>query len=171
MASWHSIEPFPYDQAIDETSTVQKLPLGTIVRAHDASVRSGKTVGYGSGEFIYLQGIASTVATDLVSYHIDNFVTTRAQANQEGPLALAMSANVASQYGGYQITGLGIATGDTGDVADKPMYLHATAGKISDAIVAGDLIDGMISVSALDVPSTGKIEVMLSRPHSTNASN
>ena len=51
------------------------------------------------------------------------------------------------------------------------MYLHATAGKISDAIVAGDLIDGMISVSALDVPSTGKIEVMLSRPHSTNASN
>jgi len=170
MASWHSTEPFPYDQGITETSTVQNVPLGTIIRAVDASGTTAAP-GYGSGEFIYLQGIASTVVTDLVSYHIDNFVTTRAAANQEGPLALAMSINVASQFGWYQISGIGVATGDTGDVADKPAYLHATGGKISDAIVVGDLIDGMVTVSALNTPATGQIEVMLNRPHSTNASN
>ena len=40
-------------QPIEDTSTTQKHPLGTIVRGTDPT--------YGEGEFIYLLGVANTV--------------------------------------------------------------------------------------------------------------
>ena len=48
-------------QPIAVTDTTQNHPLGTIVRAVDPT--------YGEGEFIYLTGVASTVAGDVVSYN------------------------------------------------------------------------------------------------------
>ena len=39
-------------QAIADTSSTQQHPLGTVVRAVDAT--------YGAGEFVYLKGVAST---------------------------------------------------------------------------------------------------------------
>jgi hypothetical protein len=47
-------------QPIHSTSTTQNLPLGTIVQAADGI--------QGVGEFIYLQGVASTVVGSLVTY-------------------------------------------------------------------------------------------------------
>src|SRR6056300_1236077 len=87
-------------QPIAETSTTQRHPLGTIVTAHEP--------GTGEGEFIYLTGVASTVAGSLVSYNTSTHQTTLAAvgAGVPLPLGVAMSANVASQYGWYQIGGL-----------------------------------------------------------------
>jgi hypothetical protein len=48
-------------QRIADTSTTQNLPLGTIVRATDATL--------GEGEFIYLKGVASTVVGSPVIYN------------------------------------------------------------------------------------------------------
>lgn len=166
MSSFHSIEPFPYDQDIDETSTTARVPLGTIVRAIDTA-----TTDYGVGEFIYMLGVASTVVGSVVTYDAGGFTTALASANAVGGVAVAMSANVASQYGWYQISGRGVVKGLASLVADKLCYLTSTAGSIDDAVVVGDAIHFMETTSALDTPSTGLAEVTLSRPFVTNESN
>jgi hypothetical protein len=94
----------------------------------------------------------------------DNYATSLATANDVGKLAVAMSANVANQYGWYQIYGKGAAKVLTGFVDNADCYLTATAGSVDDADVAGDYIRGMKGASAIDTPSTGLAEVELGYP-------
>jgi hypothetical protein len=75
-----------------------------------------------------------------------------------------MSANVASQYGWYQISGKGVAKVLTGFADNAACYLTSTAGSIDDTLVAGDYITGMRGASAIGTPDTGLAEVELSRP-------
>lgn len=142
--------------AITDTDTTQKCPLGTIVNATDPT--------YGAGEFIYLLGVASTAVGTVVVYNADDFSTTRASANAIGPVAIAMSANVASQYGWYQIQGKAVGKVLAGFADNADCYLTATAGSIDDADVAGDYISGMKGASAIDTPSTGLAELEIWRP-------
>jgi hypothetical protein len=143
-------------QLIADTSTTQNHPLGLIVVANDPT--------YYAGEFIYLLGVASTAVGSVVIYNPDDFSTTLASANAIGPLAVAMSANVASQYGWYQVHGKGVAKVLTGYLDNANCYLTSTAGSIDDAIVAGDYITGMKGASAVGTPSSGLAEVELWRP-------
>jgi hypothetical protein len=78
-------------QQIAETSVVARHAPGTLVRAKDPA--------YGTGEFIYLKGIGSTAVGSVVLYNPDDFSTSLIAANDIGPVAVAMSANVAGQYG------------------------------------------------------------------------
>jgi len=153
MESW--VNP----QAIDSNSTTQQVALGTIIRAEDKA-----TTAYGVGEFIYLKGVASTAVGSVVTYSADDHTTALAVANAVGPIATAMSACVASQFGWYQISGKGVATvadefADNGDV-----YLTSTAGDVDDADVAGDYVQGMLGASAIGTPSAGLAEMEMSRP-------
>lgn len=167
MSSFKKVQPGMIGgQSIDATSTTQKHALGQIVQAKDLA-----STDYGQGEFIYLAGTASTVLGSVVTYDAGGFGTTLAAANGVGVVAVAMSANVASQYGWYQISGRGVVKGLASLAADKLCYLTATAGSIDDAVVAGDAIHFMETTSALDTPSTGLAEVSLSRPFVTNESN
>lgn len=159
MSSFVSIEPHVVPQAIADTSTTQKLPLGTIVRAEDKA-----TTAYGTGEFIYLSGVASTVVGSVVTYSADDHSTTLAAANAVGPVATAMSINVASSYGWYQISGKGVAKVLAGFADNADCYLTSTAGSVDDADVAGDYVRGMLGASAINTPSTGLAEVDLWRP-------
>jgi hypothetical protein len=55
-----------------------------------------------------------------------------------------MSANIASQYGWYQIYGSGSAL-TAGDVADNAdVYGTATPGAVDDAVTAGDRVKGAL---------------------------
>lgn len=118
----------------NDFGTTKKWRLGT--RKRDVA----------GNEYIYLEGVASTVAEDFVVFD-EAFATTRAVADEVGPVAVAMSACVASNYGWYQIYGK--ATGDTATVAtDKALYLTATAGRLDDADVAGDSVHGCFSMAA-----------------------
>jgi hypothetical protein len=56
MSTYHIINPIVGMQDIADTSTTQNHVLGTIVQAKDIA-----STAYGSGEFIYLLGVASTV--------------------------------------------------------------------------------------------------------------
>ncbi len=135
---------------------VEGPPLGTIVTAVDPD--------YGSGEFIYLAGVASTEVGSVVVYNADDFSTTLAAANAIGPIALATAATVADTTGWYQIQGKGVAK-VLADFADNAnCYLTSTAGSIDDAVVAGDYIYGMKGASAIGTPDTGLAEVELQRP-------
>lgn len=130
--------------------------VGTIVRATDPT--------YGTGEFIFLEGVASTEVGSVVVYNPDDFSTALASANDVGPIATAMSANVADQFGWYQISGKGVAKVLTGFADNADCYLTSTAGSIDDTDVAGDYIRGMKGASAIGTPSAGLAEVEMWRP-------
>lgn len=141
---------------LDESRTTREFPLGAITTAQSPT--------YGMGEFIYLQGVASTVVGSVVTYSADDYSTTLAAADAIGPVATALSACVANEFGWYQIGGKGVAKVAASFADDAACYLTSTAGTIDDAVVAGDRIKGMRGASAIDTPSTGLAEVEMSRP-------
>lgn len=139
-------------QPIADTSTTQNHPLGTIVRASDPT--------YGGGEFIYLLGVASTVVGLAVSYNATTGQTTLlpSTANLATPVAWAMSANVASQYGWYQISGNAVAL-KTAVKADPAVnanrvYISGTTGRIMQTSAAGKCILGASRANLTTVTST-----------------
>ncbi len=143
-------------QPIAVTDTVQNHPLGTVVRATDPT--------YGAGEFIYLLGVASTAVGSWVTYRTDNGATSLLAANDIGPTAVAMSANVANQYGWYQIFGKAVGKALTGYVDNALVYATATAGSIDDAVVSGDRVKCALGASAVDTPSSGLAEFEIQYP-------
>lgn len=159
--SWIPTEQKLGLQPIADTSTVAMHPLGTIVRATHAT--------YGSGEFIYLKGVASTAVGSWVTYDSDDFSTVRLVANAIGPVAVSMSANVASQYGWYQIHGKAIGLCLAGFVDNANVYGTATAGSVDDAVVAGDRVQNCKGASAIGTPSGSFAEFEIQRPFVNDA--
>ena len=143
-------------QPIAETSTTLQLPTGTRVQAQDST--------YGVGEFIYLVGVASTAIGDWVTFNQDDNTTTLLAANAIGPVAVSMSANVASQYGWYQIYGKAVGKALTGFLDNANVYATATAGSVDDAIVAGDRVKSAKGASAVGTPSAGLAEFEIQYP-------
>ena len=146
-------------QEIDDTSTTQNHPLGTIVTGVDGTL--------GGAEFIYLKGVASTVVGSIVNYD-DGFQTaldTSATAGPSRPLAVAMSANVADQYGWYQISGLAVATkANTVSFADGA-GLGATSG-LAVAALSGNVIQGAIVRTVASAKSdVTTVAIAINRPH------
>jgi hypothetical protein len=143
-------------QPIDETSSTQLHPLGTEVYAQDAS--------YGEGTFVYAQGVASTAVGSWVTIHEDDWSTTLLAANDIGRTAVAMSANVASGYGWYQVVGKAVGKALASYADNGLVYATATAGSIDDAVVAGDRVKKAIGASAVGTPSAGLAEFEIDRP-------
>jgi hypothetical protein len=134
------------------------LSLGTIVRAVDPT--------YGSGEFIFLKGVASTVVGSLVDYDLSAGTTTLAPATAgTGPCAVAMSANVLNQYGWYQITGIAAVKAPNAMVVGAEIFmLAATPGSVDDAAVAGEQILNAKALSTTGTPSAGLALIEINRP-------
>jgi hypothetical protein len=154
--TYRIVENRVFSQAIADTSATKNVPLGTIVRAVDET--------YGEGEFIYLLGVANTAVGSWVTYNADDYSTTLLAANAIGPVAIAMSANVASQYGWYQISGkaIGKTAGDVADNGNLYATSAGTAGSVDDTDVAGDCISCAKAASAGTGATT--IEVEIHRP-------
>lgn len=148
-------------QPFDQTSTVEKHPLGTIAEGNDPT--------YGPGTFIYLKGVASTAVGSWVTFAYDDGATTLLAANAIGPVAVAMSANVANQYGWYQRRGKAVAKVAASFADNGNVYATATAGTADDAIVAGDRVKGAVGASAIDTPSTGLAEMEIDNPFMDDA--
>lgn len=144
-------------QRIADTSTTQLHPLGTIVRATDATL--------GEGEFIYLKGVALTVVGSAVIYNTASYLTTLAPvgANKPQPVAFAMSANVASQYGWYQISGNAVAAKTSAlALASNAAVGILTTGKVA-ATGTGKEIQGALTVAKATTPTT--VTLIINRPH------
>lgn len=142
-------------QAIADTSTTQYHPLGTIRRATDPT--------YGGGEFIYLLGVASTVVGSVVTYHPSTHQTALCPVgnNLAKPIAIAMSANVASQYGWYQISGLAVAAKSASIccVAGAGIAVK-TIGLISKTGSGAEISGGVTATTAS--AATGRTTVLIS---------
>lgn len=145
-------------QPIAVTDTTQNHALGTIVTAIDPT--------YGAGEFIYLKGVASTVVGSMVDY--DSYLGTTALSpatGGTGPVAVAMSANVASQYGWYQITGIAAVKAPNAMVVGADVFsLAATPGSVDDAAVNGEQILNAKVSTTTGTPSSGLALIEINRP-------
>ncbi len=152
-------------QDIATTSTTQAHPLGTIVTAFDATT-------YGTGEFIYLGGVASTVVGSLVTYNPLALNTTATvlsptAGSQGSPVAVAMSANVAGpNYGWYQISGTAVIKKTAVKVNPTvALFQSGTAGRVMSTVASGKQFSGMRSVNAATVASaTSTINAVINRP-------
>lgn len=100
-------------------------------------------------EYIYLAGVASLVAGDWVRYsnNLANAVTQAfgtSRVNNDavaGPVAVAMAAVLATQFGWFQIYGLvAVAALTTGSVDGSQLALSATAGRCSAAATATKVV-------------------------------
>jgi len=149
-------------QSIADTSTTKNHPLGTILRATDET--------NGEGEFIYLQGVASTAIGSWVTYNSDDWTTALITADAIGPVAVAMSANVAGpNYGWYQINGK--ASASAADVADNAdVYIDTADGTCDDTAVTGDRVWRAKWASADDT-ATNLADVEIARPFVNNGLN
>lgn len=141
-------------QDLSTTSTTQQHPLGTIVKGVDST--------YGEAEFIYLLGVASTVVGSCAVWGTNGQTVLTTTATR-GPVGVSLSANVASQYGWYQISGVAVVKATT--VASGALAQgSATGGQIDDTTTAGQYIDGMCIKTADGTPSAGFALCALSRP-------
>ncbi len=142
-------------QQIAETDTVQNHPLGTIVRGHDPT--------YGEGEFIYLKGVASTVVGSIVNWRGTTYQTALGYAgeNVPSPVAIAMSANVANQYGWYQISGIAVAAkACTVSFAAAAKVAVGSSSGLAVATLSGQELQGAM-VSAVASATAGRTTVTL----------
>ena len=129
--------------------------LGTIVQARDPD--------YGEGEFIYLKGVASTAVGSWVTYNTDDFTTTLLAANAIGPVAIAMSACVANEFGWYQISGKALGKCLTAFADNARVWITGTAGSVDDASVAGDGVN-LAKGASLTAVGSGVADFEIHRP-------
>lgn len=147
-------------QPIGASDTVANHALGTVVTAQDPV--------FGQGEFIYLLGVASTVTGSLVTYDGTTYATTLSAttANQGRPVAWAMNANVASNYGWYQISGTVVALKTTANKFLATVALGViSTGKVG-SVSSGKQILGARTANLTTVTSaTTTVNVVVNRPH------
>lgn len=144
-------------QPITTVDDVQKHPVGTTAKAYDPT--------YGEGEFVYLPGVASTIAGSVAAYDTrGSGSTTLAVAATRGPVGVAMAATVASTWGWYQIRGSAVVKTAAAVAAGTPAYSTATAGQVDDAVTAGSMIDGMVFKTADGTPAAGFAVAQIDAP-------
>ncbi len=153
-------------QPIALAANNQNHPLGTIVRAYDAS--------YGEGEFIYLPGVSGTVTGSVVTWGgvSGSGATARptwqtalapATANLGQPLAVAMAPTGAGQFGWYQIAGTAVVAENATFVAAGKAYL-AGSGRLTTAQANGCQVVGAVTVTGDGTPVGGFGLVHINRP-------
>lgn len=157
--TYRAIEPFVVGPLLEAHDT-QMHQLGMIIR--------GASPLYGVGEFIYLKGVANTVLGGVVVYNSDDMSTKLLQANDIGPVAVALAPTVANQFGWYQIAGKAIVKSAT-VVDNANVYASATAGEVDDAVVAGDRVKNAKFASANGTPSAGLAECEIMYPFMDDA--
>lgn len=146
-----------------DTDTTKKVPLGTIVKGYDPT--------YGEGEFIYLLGVASTEVGSLVIYNATTWQTallTVSNGKNKGvPVAVAMSANLATYYGWYQISGNAVVKKTTVAATPQvPVFISATSGRMKVLASAGQQILGAQTANlSTVVTTTSTVVVAINRPH------
>ena len=123
--------------APEEVHTSQKNPLGTIARGSD---------GY---YYIYLQGVASTVAGDVVTFNTA-FATARLVAGAKGGVAVALAAvDATTEYGWYGYIGSFTVNVASAVASNVQVYASGTAGNVDDTLVKDDQLFNVNSGATL----------------------
>lgn len=147
-------------QPIADTSTTQNHNLGQIVTGSDPT--------FGLAEFIYLKGVASTAVGSVVTYDTSTYATTLSAVggNIPRPIAIAMSANVASQFGWYQISGIAVVKKQ----CTVSLAAGAAVGVLSTGLIAGtgsskEILGAVVHAVASAAAGRTTVQVVINRPH------
>ena len=149
-------------QPLTDHVTTAQHALGHIITAKDPT--------YGIGEFIYLVGVASTVAGSIVSYDAAGTLAFQSalhttELDKPRPVAVAMSACVAGEKGWYQISGIAVALKANTVSFAAGAGLGATAGS-AVAVATGVILNGaLVAIVASAKSDVTSVRVMISRPH------
>jgi hypothetical protein len=152
---------------IGSSSPTPLVAPGTIIRANDPV--------YGAGEFIYLQGVAGTVqglavtwggnASGVPSYQTALASPSATLGNKAAPIAFAMGANLAGNWGWYQIGGQAVvATNGTLAAGPGPVFVSTVAGQLTSTVAAGAQILNAVNVTATGTPAANQAVVSIDRP-------
>lgn len=149
--TWRCINAFG-PSSFTAIDTTQAFDFGTIVEAKDM----GDTQ-YGRAKFMYVKGVANTIAGDACVLAGD-FSIVRLTARSKGMVVVCLSAlDAATKFGWVQISGQGVV--NAGDVA-AGAQLYATGaggvGTVDDAVVAGDILLGMSTVTDDNATTLGQ---------------
>lgn len=116
-----------------------------------------------SAEFIYLKGVASTIAGSVVTYDSYAGTTALIVADASGPVAVAMAATVASTYGWYCIQGTVyvdvVANSAAASTSSKNPGRETTDGKVGDGRAAGDEINNFFQRVATTTAALAYCEI------------
>jgi hypothetical protein len=147
-------------QAITDHVTTAQHAVGKIVR--------GKDPTYGAGEFIYLKGCASTTVGSIVNYNGLTYLTALGYIgeNVAGPMAIAMSACVANEYGWYQIAGYAIASKScaVSFAAGAKVAVSTSTGLAVATISGNELQSAVVATVASATAGRTTVALMVSRP-------
>jgi hypothetical protein len=151
--------------------TIGKTPIAQV----DAAMRSPQYPGFighavdpvaGGGEFVYLQGAAGTVRGSLVTYNAVTGATVLAAtgARVGSPVAVAMAAIGAGQWGWYMITGDAQIVKVAGALsAGASVGVTATPGQVGTSVggssTAGALTAAVIDTAALTGDTTVHVNI------------
>lgn len=151
----------------NQLTTIPTPPayLGQQVRAFDPS--------FGEGEFILLAGVAGTAIGALVIYDSATYLTTLcpSTANLARPVAVAMSANVATTtFGWYQISGSATVLKQTTHqiAANLAVGVSSSAGKIVASSSAGngkEIQGARKTTTGTAASASTTCVIVINRPH------
>jgi hypothetical protein len=157
--AYRIITPVVGAQRIADHETTAKHPLGMVVQAVDPT--------YGVGEFIYLLGVGSTVVGSCVNWDASTYQTALAVAGNDisRPVAVAMAATVAAEYGWYQISGMAVVAKSTAvSFAANDGCGIATAGVINVQASTTALLGAVVIAVASATTSATTVLCHISRP-------
>lgn len=140
-------------QPIAQTEATAKHNVGQRIRAMDYT--------YGEAEFVYLPGVASLAAGDVVVFDEKAGTTARALQGMRGHVAVAMAATTAGLYGWFAVDGAVPVATSAGSISCGAAYLTTAAGSIDSVEYEGEKVDGF-SIKAQ--PSGGFVTCRLSAP-------
>jgi hypothetical protein len=138
---------------ITATTTIATYGVAGLPSSPDepfvGETRQGYDIGLGSGEFIFLRGVASLAAGDLVTYASLNGSTFRwdGTANTGYPLAVAVAAVPSTEYGWFQISGNAVIN-CTGTVAAGDKAFFSATAAIKTAAVNGKQVLNITAATA-----------------------
>lgn len=136
-----------------DIDTVQRNPLGLEAEDGDGNV------------WIYLAGVAANTEGTWVSFNASTYVAVVLAADAVGRVAVSSAAMLAVNWGWYMVKGFYTTSKSDTVAAAGGLFIDGTAGRVDDASVAGDFVNGAVSTAA---DTANILPVQLSYPYVTN---
>ena len=116
-------------------------------------------------EYIYLQGIGSTVVGSWVVFDPGTYTTALLATTSKGQCAVATAATIASTFGWYGYVGSFAAFNLSATLSNLALFASGTAGAATTAITKNAQIKGAVSRGAPPTTTGGATQTtVMDRP-------
>ena len=130
----------------------REFALGTCCSARNT------TSGY-SGDFMYMQGVASCAAADWVLLNYEDHVVSLLVDADVGGVGISMGAIIASTFGWFQIKGKAQGKLAASCADNAQLYTTATAGVVDDVVTGQFQIYSARCAETVTSAATGEVEI------------